>query len=184
MLDFEPTLLKSQYADSKARYYTASDYHEMYKSGQVTPLQVAEALLPQISRPDGKYSDGWADNHGKDHLVLEAAKASTERYAAGKPLGVLDGVPIGVKDDTDAKGFHNHIGMKYDPSIETFKEQKESSWPVKKLQEAGAVVIGKNAMHELGSGKSIYNVFLLQLLTLIRHQRMQCTHRPPCTRHH
>ncbi|KAF4494954.1 amidase [Fusarium agapanthi] len=154
MLDFEPKLLTSQYADSKARYYTASDYHEMYKSGQLTPLQVAEALLPQISRPDGKYSDGWVDNHGKDHLVLEAAKASTERYAAGKPLGVLDGVPIGVKDDTDVKGFHNHIGMKYDPSIETFKEQKESSWPVKKLQEAGAVVIGKNAMHELGSDTS------------------------------
>lgn len=184
MLDFEPKLLKSQYAESKARYYTASDYHEMYKSGQVTPLQVAEALLPQISRPDGKYSDGWVDNHGKDHLVLEAAKASTERYAAGKPLGVLDGVPIGVKDDTDVKGFHNHIGMKYDPSIETFKEQKESSWPVKKLQEAGAVVIGKNAMHELGSGESIYSVFLIQLLTLIRHQRMQCKHEPLCTRHH
>jgi Asp-tRNA(Asn)/Glu-tRNA(Gln) amidotransferase A subunit family amidase len=184
MLDFEPQLLKSQYAESKARYYTASDYHEMYKSGQVTPIQVAEALLPQISRPDGKYSDGWVDNHGKDHLVLEAAKASTERYAAGKPLGVLDGVPIGVKDDTDVEGFHNHIGMKYEPSIETFKEQKESSWPVKKLQEAGAVVIGKNAMHELGSGESTYNVFLLQSLTLFRYQWMQCKHESFRIRHH
>jgi hypothetical protein len=128
MLEFGSELVKSQYAESKARYYSASDYHEMYKSGKLTPLQVAEALLPHISRPDGKYSDGWAENHGKDHLILEA---------------------IGVKDDTDVKGFHNHIGMKYNPTIETFKEKKESSWPVKKLQEAGAVVVGKNAMHEL-----------------------------------
>ncbi|KAM0342078.1 hypothetical protein ACHAPU_009691 [Fusarium lateritium] len=158
MLELGPELIESQYAESKARYYTASDYHEMYKSGQVTPLQVAEALLPLISRPSGKYSDGWVDNHGKDHLVIEAAKASTERYAAGKPLSVLDGVPIGVKDDTDAKGFHNHIGMKYDPSNDTFKEKEESSWPVKKLQEAGAVIIGKNSMHELGSDTSGCNV--------------------------
>ncbi|KAF4971791.1 hypothetical protein FSARC_1484 [Fusarium sarcochroum] len=158
MLEFGPELVKSQYADSKARYYTASDYHEMYKSGKVTPLQVAEALLPLISRPGGKYSDGWVDSHGKDHLVLEAAKASTERYAAGKPLSVLDGVPIGVKDDTDAKGFHNHIGMAYSATIDCFKEKKESSWPVKKLQDAGAVVIGKNCMHELGSDTSGCNV--------------------------
>ncbi|SPJ85559.1 related to amidase [Fusarium torulosum] len=154
MLELDPELIRSQYAESKARYYTASDYHEMYKSGQMTPLQVAEALLPLISRPSGKYADGWVDSHGKDHVVIEAAKASTERYAAGQPLSVLDGVPIGVKDDTDTKGFHNHIGMKYDPSIDTFKEKEESSWPVKKLQEAGAVVIGKNSMHELGSDTS------------------------------
>ncbi|KAF5680790.1 amidase [Fusarium heterosporum] len=158
MLELGPELTESQYAESKARYYTASDYHEMYKSGQVTPLQVAEALLPLISRPSGKYSDGWVDNHGKGYLVIEAAKASTERYAAGKPLSVLDGVPIGVKDDTDVQGFHNHIGMKYDPSIDTFKEKEESSWPVKKLQEAGAVIIGKNSMHELGSDTSGCNV--------------------------
>src|SRR6478735_963390 len=105
MLELGPELVKSQYAESNARYYSASDYHEMYKSGKATPLQVAEALLPLISKPSGKYADGWADNHGKDDLVLEAAKASTERWAAGKPLGVLDGVPIGVKDDTDVKGF-------------------------------------------------------------------------------
>ena len=154
MLELGPELIKSQYAESNARYYSASDYHEMYKSGKVTPLQVAKALLPLISKPSGKYADGWAESHGKEYLVLEAAKASTERWAAGKPLSVLDGVPIGVKDDTDVKGFHNHTGMKYNPSVETFKEQKESSWPVNKLQEAGAVVIGKNAMHELGSGKS------------------------------
>ncbi|KAF5021585.1 hypothetical protein F66182_6367 [Fusarium sp. NRRL 66182] len=158
MLEFGADLVQSKHVDTKARYYTASDYHEIYKSDQVTPLQVVEALLPLISRPDGKYSDGWVDSHGKDHLVLEAAKASTERYAAGKPLGILDGVPIGVKDDTDVKGFHNHNGMQYNPSIPFFKEQEESTWPVLKLQEAGAVVIGKNCMHELGSDTNGCNV--------------------------
>lgn len=155
MLDFEPELLKTKHTESGSQYYTVNDYHNLYKTGKTTPLQVAEALLPQISReqtPVGKYSDGWVDSHGRDHLVMEAAKASTERWAAGKPLSILDGVPIGVKDDTDVKGYINHFGMRYNPSVPWFKEQEESSWPVKKLQEAGAIIVGKNTMHELGSG--------------------------------
>lgn len=155
MLEFDAELLQAKHTESKTPYYTANDYHEMYKSGKVTPFQVAEALLPLITRngePAGTYQNAWVDSHGKDHLVFEAAKASTERWAAGKPLGILDGVPIGVKDDTSVKGYSNHNGMKYNPSVPFFKEQEESVWPVKKLQEAGAIVVGRNAMHELGSG--------------------------------
>ncbi|KAH7273552.1 hypothetical protein FSOLCH5_001559 [Fusarium solani] len=158
MLEFEPDLLKAKYTDSPARYYTVAEYHEMFKSGQVTPLQVAEALLPLITKPSGKYSDAWVESPGKDHLVLEAAEASTERYAAGKPLSILDGVPIGVKDDTAVKGYSSNNGMKHHPGLPYFKEKEESIWPVKKLQEAGAVVIGKNCMHELGSDTNGCNV--------------------------
>ncbi|KAI9171662.1 Fatty acid amide hydrolase [Paramyrothecium foliicola] len=157
MLEFEPRLLKNQHTNVTAHYYTISDYHEMYKSGQVTPLQVVEALLPLTKKgqdPPSEYADAWAETHGQDHLALEAAKASTERWAAGKPLGVLDGVPIGVKDDTDVKGYRNHNGLIYDASLSYFKEQEKSLWPVQKLQEAGAIVIGKNTMHEFGSDTS------------------------------
>jgi Asp-tRNA(Asn)/Glu-tRNA(Gln) amidotransferase A subunit family amidase len=83
---------------------------------------------------------------------LEAAKQSTERYAQGKPLSVLDGVPIGVKDDTDVEGWVNHWGMDPNMTNPNYKPCDQSLWPVLKLQEAGAIVIGKNRMHELGSG--------------------------------
>ncbi|KYK61287.1 amidase [Drechmeria coniospora] len=162
MLAFGPELLESKHADAKGRYYTASDYHEMYKSGRVTPLQVAEVLLPLTKankEKPGKYEDAWADSHGKDHLALKAARASTERYAAGKHLGVLDGVPVGVKDDVDVEGYVNHFGLQYNPSIPWFKEQEESAWPVKTLQDAGAVVIGKLRMHEMGSDTNGLNVY-------------------------
>lgn len=154
MLGFEPHLLTAnKFPKSNGRYSTIADYHEKYKSGQLTPLHVAETILSLVAKP-GRYEDAWADSHNSDHLVLEAAKASTERYAAGKPLGIMDGVPIGVKDDTDVKGYINHIGMKYDASAPFFTAKTESAWLVLKLQEAGAVVIGKNRMHELGSGTS------------------------------
>ncbi|KAJ3495497.1 hypothetical protein NLG97_g3352 [Lecanicillium saksenae] len=159
MLDFEPHLLTTMNRLSKpgSRYYSIADYHEKYKSGQLTPLQVARTILSLVNKP-GSYDDAWADSHGMDHLVLEAAKASTERYAAGKPLGVMDGVPIGIKDDTDVKGYINHIGMKYNASAPCFTPKTESAWPVRMLQEAGAVIIGKNCMHELGSDTNGLNV--------------------------
>lgn len=141
-------------------YYSAADYHELYKSGKLTPLQVAETLLGLTSAAAEKkspYQDAWADSHGADHLALEAAKASTERYAAGKPLSVLDGVPIGVKDDLAVAGYVSHQGMKH-KDIPWFATKKETAWPVAKLQEAGAVVIGKNRMHELGSDTTGLNV--------------------------
>lgn len=122
----------------------------------MTPLQVVDTLLPLIAQnqqPKGLYEDGWVTPHDSLRLVLEAAKASTERYAQGKPLGVLDGVPIGVKDDTDVEGWVNHWGMRTDMTDNhNYKPAEKSLWPVLKLQEAGAIVIGRNRMHELGSG--------------------------------
>jgi hypothetical protein len=159
MLDFEAELLRAKHIKPESLYYTTSDYHEMYKAGKITPLQVVKTLLDFTRRCEGstaKYADAWVDFQDGERLAMEAAKASTERYAAKKPLGVLDGVPIGVKDDTDVDGYVNFMGMKYDPTAPCFKEKSQSAWPVKKLQEAGAVVIGKNVMHELGSGTQLF----------------------------
>lgn len=179
MIGFEPELLTSQHSSSKARYYSAADYHELYKTGRATPLQVIETLLG-LTTGTGKYSDAWADAHGAEKLAVEAAKASTERWAAGKPLGILDGVPIGVKDDTEVKGYVSHFGMKYNASLPFFAPQEETVWPVKKLQEAGAIVLGKNKMHELGSGTvaaiCIHTYGSVDVCTddVNRYQRCQC----------
>lgn len=127
----------------------------MYKAGTITPTQVVEALLPLIKqgqKPPGLYEDAWVDSHGADHLALEAAEASTKRYALKAPLGILDGVPIGVKDDFPVKGYVTHFGMKYNPSESFFKPKKDTLWPLQKLEEAGAIILGRNRMHEMGSG--------------------------------
>ncbi|KAG5993638.1 hypothetical protein E4U43_003435 [Claviceps pusilla] len=161
MLDIEPALLADNHDDPKAKYYSINDYHELYKSGKVTPLDVVKALLP-LTKPgqgnESTYADAWADNHDNDELVLEAAKESTARWAAKKPLSILDGVPIGVKDDVNVKGYINHNGMKYNPQSPFFKRQENSAWCVQTLQDAGAVVLGKNRMHELGSDTSGLNI--------------------------
>lgn len=161
MLEVDPKLLSLRHGKTDTRYYSAADYHEMYRSGKVTPLQVAETLLGFTSNDSDKdsiYKDAWAPTYGSDRLALEAAKASTERYASGKPLSVLDGVPIGVKDDVPVTGYTCHNGMAFKAGEKYFEPKTTTAWPVQKLQEAGAVVIGKNRMHELGSGKSILDI--------------------------
>lgn len=140
-------LYQRQPEDLSGRFYSAADYHELYEAGKLTPLQVAKALLPLTT--GGKYKNAWAVTN--EDVVLAAAKACTERYANGKPLGILDGVPIGAKEDIDAEGYISYVGLSYDPTSPFFKPAKKTIWPLARLQAAGAVLIGKLAMHELGT---------------------------------
>ncbi|EON98560.1 putative amidase-like protein [Phaeoacremonium minimum UCRPA7] len=151
-LEIGPELYRSQPEQWSGRYYSVADYHEAYKSGKVTPLQVVEALLPLINRehkPSSEYSIAWLEVHIDE--VLAAATASTERYAAGKPLGILDGVPVGVKCDIDMKGYVTSLAMKINTAWPYFQTPAtQTVWPVEKLQEVGAIVVGQNNMHEVG----------------------------------
>ena len=95
--------------------------------------------------------------------VLAEAEESTKRYREGSSLGVLDGVPVAVKDEADLAGCNKSLGSSRDftgPSENT-------SWCVRKWEEAGAIVIGKLNMHEIGLGTAQLSLFLslLHLLT-------------------
>lgn len=79
---------------STNRHYSIDDYHSAYEAGNVTPRAVAEALLDLIStHPEHKV----AFLEVRKERVIAAAEASTQRYKAGKALGMFDGVPVGVK---------------------------------------------------------------------------------------
>ncbi|KAJ0122229.1 amidase [Diaporthe amygdali] len=149
---FEEELLRPQPAGSPGQWASFADYHALYKTGKVTPLQVVEALLPVINRAAAsptEYSKAWLDIHEDE--VLAAARASTERWARGQPLGVLDGVPFGVKADCEVKGYVNTMGMAVRKEYDYFNRPADKSlWPVLKLEEAGAIMVGKMNQHEIG----------------------------------
>ncbi|KAJ4292700.1 hypothetical protein N0V90_009363 [Kalmusia sp. IMI 367209] len=134
--------------DINTRFYTVVDYHNAYKSGLITPSNVVEALLPLIQRDVAKrlpHSTAFIDS--KAEAVRQAAEDSTKRWKDGKPLGVLDGVPFGAKDDLDVKGYKRYIGTTKDY---TEGKEVETSWCVAKVEEAGGIMVGKLSMHELG----------------------------------
>ncbi|CAD6566541.1 MAG: hypothetical protein ASARMPRED_009090 [Alectoria sarmentosa] len=89
---------------STNRHYSIKDYHSAYEAGTMTPTVVAEALLDLISKSP-KHKNAFLEM--QKERVIAAAEASTQRYKAGKALGMFDGVPVGVKDTTNnnpAKG--------------------------------------------------------------------------------
>lgn len=141
-------------------YYTSADYHALYSSGELTPTAVVEALLPLIRRdtkPPGKHSTAFLESQAE--IIREAAEASTERYKRGQPLGPLDGVPVAVKDEVHLTGYKRTFGSKLD-----FKAGSDAtSWCVQQWQDAGAIVIGKTSMHELGLGKCIIKTLGLDI---------------------
>ncbi|GLB06308.1 hypothetical protein AtubIFM57258_001611 [Aspergillus tubingensis] len=138
-----PTLKRQ----SNAGYYTSADYIARYTSGELTPLAVVETLLPLIRRdakPPGKHSIAFLDS--QVDKIRAAAEASTQRYKDGKPLGPMDGIPVAIKDEVHMEGYRRTLGSKLDFT----GEFTGTSWCVKQWEDAGAIVIGKTTMHELG----------------------------------
>jgi Asp-tRNA(Asn)/Glu-tRNA(Gln) amidotransferase A subunit family amidase len=122
-------------------------------------------MLPLVRRdqnPRGIHSIAFVSSNIDS--ILQAAEASTQRYKDGKPLGILDGVPLGVKDECDVAGYRTTNGRKGDEGFLDIKT--ETIWPVRRWEEAGAIVLGKLNMHELGAGKLI-NLKLPLLAPLI-----------------
>jgi hypothetical protein len=89
---------------SEGVFWSSLDYHEAYKSGKLTPLQVVDALLPLIRRDVKGAKHSVAFLSSNIEIVLKAAKESTERYKAGKFLSPIDGVPVVCGDYTDKPG--------------------------------------------------------------------------------
>lgn len=129
---------------------TAQDYHELYKSGRTTPLAVLNTILSLTEwtkDSKGEYADAFI--YPDATLVREAAKASTQRYRDKRPLGVLDGVPVGVNIELDV------AGLPRSPTLWHYThDPKRSSDCVRIWQAAGAIVVGRLNMHQFGMSNS------------------------------
>ena len=132
-------------AESPYGHHSISDYHSAYKSGRLNPSSVAHGLLDLIT-PPSKYDVIFLDIRRSE--VLAAAERSAKRFREGKPLGVLDGVPVAVKDEVDLTGCKKTLGSANDFT----RSDGRTSWCVQKWEEAGALVLGTLNMHEFGLG--------------------------------
>lgn len=134
------------------RHWTIRDYAHAYTSGRLTPTQVAERFLSAVE-DSNKQVPGMNLFIAVDSRdVLSQAAAATERYKQGKPLSVLDGVPIAVKDEIDCLPYATTGGTIWMGKTRQVKEDAEA---VKRLRSCGAVLAGKTNMHELGRSEDV-----------------------------
>lgn len=162
-----------------ARRNSVAFYRSMYLSGELTPLDVVQAILPLIRRdtsPPGEHSLAFLEV--RLHAVMKAAAASTIRYKEKRSLGPLDGVPTAVKDEFDISGYKTTLGSVNNyatPAGYSDSDENMDSWLVRKMEEAGAIILGKLSMHEFGLGESplCFGRSLANHATLIRYPGLQ-----------
>ncbi|KAL8709401.1 MAG: hypothetical protein Q9225_007454, partial [Loekoesia sp. 1 TL-2023] len=143
----ESTASQSPSLSSSNHHHSSATYITLYTSHRTTPTKVIEGLLSRIS---SSKSHSTAFLQILPEKVLAVAEASTARYAAGKPLSPLDGVPVAIKDELDLDGYERSLGSPLDFT----RKEGGTSWCIRKWEEAGAIIVGKLNMHELGLGTS------------------------------
>jgi Asp-tRNA(Asn)/Glu-tRNA(Gln) amidotransferase A subunit family amidase len=142
LADFKPQAQKG------FNFNTILDYTTAYRSGATTPETIAERILAaftesQSNDPSMNIFIAWM----KDDLMTQA-RAATERIRSGNPLSIMDGVPVPVKDELDMLPFGTTVGTSF--LGKTPAEQ--DSTVVARMRAAGALLIGKCNMHEIGIG--------------------------------
>ena len=112
---------------------------------KITATELLHAVLQRIQITDDKINAYITINQDG---AKQAAEESDKRISAGKPLSLLDGIPVAVKDNFLTNGLRTTCASKmlknYVPPIDAFA--------VEKLRLSGAVITGKTNMDEFAMG--------------------------------
>jgi len=151
-----PTDEKTGSAAKKSLFQpeTAADFHRAYLEEKTTPVDVAMRLLDIVRSIEESAVPLRPFIAWEERELMQQARASTERYERGESLGILDGVPISVKDELDMQPFPTMVGTKFYNT----QPPAEDATTVSRLRSAGALMVGKTNMHEIGIGVTGLNV--------------------------
>jgi Asp-tRNA(Asn)/Glu-tRNA(Gln) amidotransferase A subunit family amidase len=128
------------------RFRSIRDYHHAYRTGAVTPEHVAERVMAAIAGSDRPPNPLRAFIACIREDVMAQAGEAARRWKAGRSLGPLDGVPIAVKDELDMLPYPTTAGTCF---LGRSKPEADST-VVARLRAAGALLVGKTNMHEIG----------------------------------
>jgi aspartyl-tRNA(Asn)/glutamyl-tRNA(Gln) amidotransferase subunit A len=126
-------------------FMTIAEASRLIRGRKLSPVELTAALLARIAALDGNYHAYIAVTA---ETALAQAKAAEAEIAAGAWRGPLHGVPYALKDIFDVVGMattcHSKLRMNHRAAADAAV--------VTRLREAGAVLLGKLALHEFATG--------------------------------
>src|SRR5215212_1086401 len=126
---------------------SAVELLQAYRAKSLSPSEVFAAVEKHIARWEPHLKALYAYDPG---AARTEAKASTERWAKGAPVGPLDGVPVTVKENIASKGVEMPLGT----AATKLVPYEQDAPPPARLREAGAIIFSKTTMPDLGMTSS------------------------------
>ncbi len=138
-------------ADTEVCYMKALDLAALLRNKKISTREVMQAHLKQIARVNAKVN-AIVTLVPEDQLMSQAL-AADESLAKGYLAGPLHGLPMAVKDLTETAGIRTTYGS---PLWKDFVPSQDALL-VERQKKAGAIVIGKTNVPELGMGSQTFN---------------------------
>jgi Asp-tRNA(Asn)/Glu-tRNA(Gln) amidotransferase A subunit family amidase len=126
---------------------TIEDIHRAFASRELTPRQLVQAYLDRIEAIDRR---GPALNS-----IITVNPRALEEADRLRPGGSLYGIPVILKDQIDAAGMPTTLGSVL---FRDFRPDHDA-FATKKLKDAGAVILAKATLGELGGGDTFGSLF-------------------------
>ncbi|MER6528458.1 amidase [Streptomyces sp. NPDC001508] len=123
---------------------TAVQLLDGYRRGEFSPVEATTAALERAARIQPEVN-AFARLLSED--ALERARESAGRWRRGEPAGLVDGVPVTVKDILLLRG---HPTLRGSRTVSADGVWAEDAPSVARLREQGAVFIGKTTTPEYG----------------------------------
>ncbi|MBI3090998.1 MAG: Asp-tRNA(Asn)/Glu-tRNA(Gln) amidotransferase subunit GatA [Candidatus Tectomicrobia bacterium] len=145
---------------------SASELRRAIQARELRAVEVAEAALQCIAERNGQLN---AFISVCRQPALEAAAAVDAKVARGEELGILEGVPVAVKDNICTAGHPTTCASRI---LANFVPPYDST-VVRRLRQAGMVIVGKTNMDEFAMGSSsetsyfgaVHNPWALERIT-------------------
>ena len=137
-------------SDASLCLITAVELAGMIKDKRVSAVEVMQAHLEQIERVNPKVNAiVTLDAEG----ATRQARQADEAQARGEKLGILHGLPMGVKDLLPTKGMLTTHGSRiykdHVPDVDAIIVEREKA--------AGSIIVGKTNTPEFGAGAQTFN---------------------------
>jgi amidase len=128
----------------------ATELASLIRAKAVSPVEVLRAHLDAIERLNPKIN---AICTLTAESAMAAAKRAEQAVMAGEATGLLHGLPIGIKDLTLTAGIRTTFGS----PLHADNVPTEDAAVVKRVKQAGAIVVGKTNTPEFGAGANTVN---------------------------